>query len=81
MNKLSVILSAALVLAVSSASAQSQFEGYYGQVGVGYSSVTSSVSNSNLTTAQSGQLSTVWALLQAQRAGLTVRLQAAIRGS
>jgi len=54
MNKLSVILSAALVLAVSSASAQSQFEGYYGQLGVGYSSVTSSVSNSNLTTAQSG---------------------------
>jgi opacity protein-like surface antigen len=54
MNKSSALLGAILALGISSASAQSQFEGYYGQVGVGYSSLKSSVSNSNLTAAQSG---------------------------
>jgi len=54
MNKLSLAVGAAVALAISSASAQSQFEGYYGQVGAGYSSLKSSVSSSTLTAAQSG---------------------------
>jgi len=54
MNKLSLAVGTAVALAISSASAQSQFEGYYGQVGAGYSSLKSSVSSSTLTAAQSG---------------------------
>jgi opacity protein-like surface antigen len=48
MNK-KILVAALLAASVTGAYAQSKFEGFYGQVGIGYSTINPSVSNSTLT--------------------------------
>ncbi len=56
MKKIHLVVISAGIIGMSSTvvNAQSKFDGFYGQVGVGYESVTPSFSNSNLTVAGVG---------------------------